>query len=86
MKSTRLLWCQMVTAGSIAPTLKRNGCRHALGGRRSVTSEQIVKAAQFLAGLAAQADQQGRNVVTLPTATVRRLSDVLLDVVNQEAA
>ena len=51
-----------------------------------MTSDQLVKAAQFLAGLAAQADEQGHNVVTLPTPTVRRLSDVLLAVVNREAA
>lgn len=51
-----------------------------------MTNEQILRAAQFLAGLANQSEDQGRKVVTLPTATVRRLSDVLLDVVNREAA
>jgi hypothetical protein len=51
-----------------------------------VTPEQLIKAAQFLAGLANQSEIQGRQVVTLPTATIRRLSDVLLEVVNREAA
>jgi hypothetical protein len=51
-----------------------------------MTTEQLAKAAQFLAGLAKNAETQGRNVVSLPTPTVRRLSDVLLEVVNREAA
>lgn len=53
---------------------------------RDLTSEELVKAAQYLAGMATQQEQKGSRVVTLPTATVRRLSDALLSAVNRQAA
>ena len=53
---------------------------------RDLTPEELVKAAQYLAGIATQQEQKGMRVVTIPTATVRRLSDALLSAVNREAA
>jgi hypothetical protein len=53
---------------------------------KPLTTEQLVKAAQFLTGIANSAEQDGRNVVALPTPTVKRLADALLEAVNREAA
>jgi hypothetical protein len=51
-----------------------------------LTSAQLVKAAEFLTGLASNAEADGRKVVTLPAATVKRLADALLEAVHREAA
>jgi hypothetical protein len=53
---------------------------------KPLTSDQLVKAAEFLTGLANNAEQDGRNTVALPTPTVKRLADALLEAVNREAA
>lgn len=51
-----------------------------------LTPEELLKAAQYLAGIATQQEKQGHRVVTMPTATVRRLADALLSAVNGRAA
>lgn len=52
----------------------------------ALTTEQLLKAAQFLTGLAVNAERDGRNTVTLPAPTVKRLADAILETVNREAA
>jgi hypothetical protein len=53
---------------------------------RDLTPDELVKAAQFLEGMANTEEAKGRRVVTLPTPTVRRLADALLSAVNRTAA
>lgn len=53
---------------------------------RDLTPEELVKAAQYLSGMANSEEAKGRRVVTLPTPTVRRLADALLSAVNGRAA
>lgn len=53
---------------------------------RDLTPDELVKAARYLDGMANTEEAKGRNVVSLPTATIRRLADALLSAVNREAA
>lgn len=53
---------------------------------RDLTPDELVKAAQYLSGMANQQEAKGQRVVALPTATVRRLADALLSAVNGMAA
>lgn len=53
-------------------------------GTDPMTPQQILKAAEWLAGEIRLAERQGAHGVHLPIRTARRLVDAMLETINQQ--